>query len=261
MPSTYAHRRFGAQAAARLQEPLRDLVARHRALYDIGLHGPDILFYYHPLRANPVSGRGNAMHDQPGAAFFAAARGVLRTAEDPEAALAYLLGFVCHFALDSTCHPYVERYTREQGITHCEIETEFDNQLMRKDGQDPLRFFTAGHIRPTEENARIIAPFYNGLTVPQVTGALRGMVTVHRCLQTSNAAKRWLILTVMRLAGKYEALHGLVANPQPNPDCAASGRQLEQLYEQALPLAVRLMTEYADGKPLDPAYQHTFGEE
>ncbi|MDQ9753530.1 hypothetical protein RFZ03_23185, partial [Acinetobacter baumannii] len=71
----------------------------------------------------------------------------------------------------------------------------------------------------------IIAPFYNGLTTAQVEGALRGMVTIHRCLQASNPAKRWLVLTVMRLAGKYDDLHGLVANPQPNPDCAESGRQ------------------------------------
>lgn len=261
MPSTYAHRRFGAQAAARLPEPLQGVVDRHRALYDIGLHGPDILFYYHPLHANPISSRGGAMHDRPGAAFFAAARGPLNAAEDREAALAYLLGFVCHFALDSTCHPYVEQYTRDRGISHCEIETEFDNRLLRQDGQDPLRFFTAGHIRPTEENARIIAPFYNGLTTGEVAGALRGMVTVHRCLQASSAPKRWLIRTVMRLAGKYDSLHGLVANPQPNPDCADSSLRLEQLYAQALPLAVRLMTEYAAGGPLDPAYQHTFGEE
>ena len=61
MPSTYAHRRFGAQAAARLPEELRGVVSRHRALYDIGLHGPDILFYYHALRSNPISARGGAM--------------------------------------------------------------------------------------------------------------------------------------------------------------------------------------------------------
>ena len=39
----------------------------------------------------------------------------MNTARNKNAALAYALGFVCHFALDSTCHPYVERYTRESG--------------------------------------------------------------------------------------------------------------------------------------------------
>ena len=115
--------------------------------------------------------------------------------------------------------PYVEKYTREQGITHCEIETEFDNQLMREDGLDPLRFFTAGHIRPTEENARIIAPLQWADHSPG--GGCAARHGDHPPLPAGlNPAKRWLVLTVMRLAGKYDDLHGLVANPQPNPDCA-----------------------------------------
>ena len=59
-------------------------------------------------------------------------------------------------------------------------------------------------------------------------------------------------------------LHGLVANPQPNPACAESCEQLDALYQKALPLAERLILEYRDtlqtGAPLDQAYQHTFGE-
>ena len=30
-------------------------IMKHKQLYDIGLHGPDILFYYHPLVANPLN--------------------------------------------------------------------------------------------------------------------------------------------------------------------------------------------------------------
>ena len=40
MPSTYAHRRFGADVLARLPEELRDKIEPYRALYDLGLHGP-----------------------------------------------------------------------------------------------------------------------------------------------------------------------------------------------------------------------------
>ena len=160
MPSTYAHRRFGANVLDHLPASLREKLEAHRELYDIGLHGPDLLFYYHAAKSNPVGALGNAMHEQPGRVFFERARGVVRQAKDRDAALAYALGFVCHFALDSTCHPYVERYTRESGVSHCEIETEFDNQLMREDGLDPMHFFTAGHIRPNREFAKIIAPFY-----------------------------------------------------------------------------------------------------
>ena len=123
MPSTYAHRRFGADVLALLPDGLRATPEQHRELYDIGLHGPDLMFYYKALQTNPVNRLGNAMHEEKGEVFFTRARTVVENATDKSAALAYALGFVCHFALDSTCHPYVEAYVRESGVGHCEIET------------------------------------------------------------------------------------------------------------------------------------------
>lgn len=264
MPSTYAHRRFGANVADHLPAEAADLIGRHRQLYDIGLHGPDIFFYYHALQSNPVVRMGNEMHDQPGEKFFNEARRRVPLAKQPEAALAYTLGFICHFALDSTCHPYIEQYVRTQGVSHGEIETEFDNQLMRRDGLDPFHYFTASHICATRENAEVIAPFFDEVSLEQTYESLKGMITVHKALQVTSPAKRWLLLSAMRAAGKYDSLHGLVANAQPNPKCAESGKRLDELYGQALPLAERLILEFIDAQkndlPLDKAYQHTFGE-
>ena len=231
MPSTYAHRRFGADVLARLPEELRDKIEPYRALTTF-----PALLRIAMLEHNP----------------------------DKDAALVYALGFICHFALDSTCHPYVEQYVRSSGVSHCEIETEFDNMLLRRDGYDPLTFFTASHIHPSAEWANVVAPFYEGISVDEAYQAMTGMVFVHKMLLASNPAKRWVVLSAMRLAGKWEFMHGLIANPKPNPDCAESGCGLDALYQKAIPLAVRLVTEYVDGlstdAPLDAAYQHTFGE-
>ena len=236
MPSTYAHRRFGADVLVQLPRELREKITPYRPLYDMGLHGPDLMFYYRALQSNPVNRLGNAMHEQPGRVFFTRARGVVNTA----------------------------RYTRESGVSHCEIETEFDNQLMWEDGLDPMHFFTAGHIRPNREFAKIIAPFYENVTADETYGAMRGMVRVHHLLQATSPVKRWVVLTALKAAGTYDVMHGLVANLQPNPRCEASDKELEALYQQALPLAVRLITEYVEGlsngAPLDKAYDHTFGE-
>ena len=237
MPSTYAHRRFGANVLDHLPAPLREKLEAHRELYDIGLHGPDLLFYCHAEKSTTVAALGNAMHEEA----------------DREAALAYALGYVCHFALDSTCHPFVEQFTRESGVTHCEIETEFDNMLLRRDGYDPLTFFTASHIHPSAANARVIAPFYKDISEQTALEALPAMILVHKVLQASNPVKRWVVLTGMKVLGKYDGMHGLVANPQPNPQ-----------YAKALPLAERLILEYVakldTDEPLDAAYDHTFGE-
>ena len=94
--------------------------------------------------------------------------------------------------------------------------------------------------------------------------ALKGMISVHRLLQASNPVKRWVVLTGMKVVGKYDMLHGLVANPQPNPKCVESGKRLEELYAQALPLAETLTLEFVakldTDQPLSKAFDHTFGE-
>ena len=69
MPSTYAHRRFGADVLALLPDGLRQTLEQHRELYDMGLHGPDLMFYYKALQTNPVNRLGNAMHEEKGEVF------------------------------------------------------------------------------------------------------------------------------------------------------------------------------------------------
>lgn len=49
MPSTYAHYRLGQEVLDNLTGGIKSTILNHKELYDIGLHGPDILFYYKPL--------------------------------------------------------------------------------------------------------------------------------------------------------------------------------------------------------------------
>ena len=53
MPAFYAHYRFGCEAleiAALESAPsaIQTLCRENRALFDIGLHGPDLFFFYRP---------------------------------------------------------------------------------------------------------------------------------------------------------------------------------------------------------------------
>lgn len=85
MPSTYAHRRFGTNVLEHLPDELRAQLEQNRELYDIGLHGPDLLFYYHAAKSNPVGALGNAMHEEPGRVFFDRARKVVHCEADRDA--------------------------------------------------------------------------------------------------------------------------------------------------------------------------------
>ena len=46
MPAFYAHYRFGCDVLKQLPEDIRSICTAHRGLFDIGLHGPDIYFFY-----------------------------------------------------------------------------------------------------------------------------------------------------------------------------------------------------------------------
>ena len=104
MPTTYAHDLFGQKYTGNCRSSER-IIRKNGELYRIGLHGPDIFFYYFIFK-NHVSSVGYRMHKEKARAFFAQGMAQVRETGD-EALLAYLLGFGCHYLLDSSCHPFV----------------------------------------------------------------------------------------------------------------------------------------------------------
>ena len=132
MPSTYAHRCFGRQVLAALPQEMQQLLRPEQALFSIGLHGPDILFFDHPLLGH-VSRLGHRMHKQV-VRPSSAPQEKLAALEFPAPETAYLYGFLCHFALDRACHGYIAGQIARSGVAHTEIEVEFDRSLLVQAG-------------------------------------------------------------------------------------------------------------------------------
>lgn len=262
MPSTYAHYRMGQEVLEQVSDPARSIIMKHKQLYDIGLHGPDILFYYHPLGTNHVNAIGYGLHERSGKYFFGKAAEIIEKAPDKEAALAYIYGFICHFALDSTCHGYIDEKIAQSGVSHTEIEVEFDRSLMIEDGKDPVRQDLTKHIVQSMENAEVIAQFFSGTEPKQVKKALKGMIRNNQLLLAPSGLKRKMIYAILRLSGNYKEMHGLLVNFKANPACKDSTEKLHQLYAVAENRAVMLIDEY--GKymtkegALNALYNYTF---
>ena len=70
MPTTYAHDRFGREVYEQLPANLKKIIRENKKLYLIGLHGPDIFFYYHPFSKNRVSDYGTFLHEQTASVLF-----------------------------------------------------------------------------------------------------------------------------------------------------------------------------------------------
>lgn len=264
MPNTYAHYRFGRDVYHRLPETFRVRIRRYPRLYDIGLHGPDLLFYYRPLQKNPISRIGYEMHEWTGRRFFNAGAEIVNRSENRDAAWAYLMGFLCHYILDSTCHPYVGQKMMASSVGHSEIEGAFDRYLMVLDGRNPVTHIPTNHIVPDPERAAVIAPFFSPADPAEIYEAMNSFIRFNRLLIADTLPKRLLIYSVMKVTGVYPGLHGMVITRRPDPRFEDSDRKLRELYREALS-GSRSMFEMVNGlisgeNELDARFDHTFGE-
>lgn len=262
MPTTYTHYRFGKDVLNTLPEPLQKSIEKERELFDIGLHGPDILFYYRIFVSNKLNRTGYRMHEIPAAIFLNRAKNMVEQAKDKAAARAYLYGFICHFALDSECHNYVEKIIQVSGISHSEIEMEFDRLLLTIDNIEPVSYLGTKHIHPRKKNAVIIAPFFRGISAKEIKKTLIYMILCHKILLAKHPVKRKLlkgVLNMMRLKERSD----MIMSTSPNPKCEKYTELLKRQYDGAISIARDLILNYQNvllGKDtLSPRFKKTFG--
>ena len=181
MPASYAHYRFGKQMLSAMPAAQRQCVQRFRRLYDMGLYGPDIFFNYNPLMKTAVGDLGGVFHRQTGQEFFTRVCAQANT----EAARAYLYGVLCHYCLDSNCHPYVQKQVDGGQVRHVELEAEFDRFLLDADGL-PVPYDMSAHMKLTRGECVTVAGFYPPATPANVNASVHGMARLARFLAGKN---------------------------------------------------------------------------
>lgn len=133
MPSGYLHQLCAEEACAQSGVTPASMEAMV-----LGAQGPDPLFTLgiFPLgRSSKPGPLGHLLHQRRTGAFLCAL--CRRAREGGGVARAYALGFLTHYALDSTVHPYVYAHSyREDGsyssTMHVGLEKQWDGQFYRK---------------------------------------------------------------------------------------------------------------------------------
>ena len=231
MPATYAHYRFGVSMLGKMPADVSRTAKRHRRMFDVGLHGPDLFFFYKPVFSTKVGRLGNKFHRQTGKEFFTRACRNLRL-EPTEAGQAYLYGVLCHYALDTHCHPLVEQYSWEGIASHSRIEAEFDRFLMEVDGlQPPYGVQLTKHLTLTKPECAIVSRFYPGAEPAHIQDGLKGMVSIRKALDMPNTLLRSAVIKTMSLGSA--TFRDMVAGPEPDPVCKELDQPLFERYNRA----------------------------
>lgn len=229
MPATYAHYRFGASMLTRMPADLRRTAKRHRRLFNVGLHGPDLFFYYKPIRTTKIGELGGKFHRQTGREFFSRVCRSLRM-EPSEAGQAYLYGTLCHYALDAKCHPLIVEAGKDANPSHVRIETEFDRFLMELDGK-PVDTGLTAHMELTPTEWPVVARFYPGTEPRHIRDSVKGMAAIRRILELPDGPLRTAVIKTMS-AGS-ETFRDMILQPEPEPACRKLNPLLFERYEQA----------------------------
>lgn len=258
MPSTYAHYRFGVQMLEKMDPALKRKIQRFRNVYDVGLHGPDLFFYYNPLFPTAPGKLGGKFHQQTGEAFFSAAARRLRMKPN-DVGTAYLFGVLGHYCLDSAVHPLVNETAKEGKISHTELEAEFERFLLTMDRKIPAHVQDfSGHMKLSPGECITVAELYPGSKPGHIRQGVGNMAKITKLLASRN---RKTTEALLGFAGK-EAAQMLLPRT-PNENCAFLDDAMLALYNDALErcpaMEAALRAHLETGEPLGEMFQPIFG--
>lgn len=247
MPSAYAHYSFGQNVYTLLDKDLKERIDNHKEAFHMGLQGPDFLFFYYPLYKNSVNRVGYAIHYQPASVFFKKALPVIREKGDNSPEYAYLLGFLCHFMLDSESHPYVQSKVSALAFDHVEMETEFDKYLLMKNGIDPYTYRFTDLIFDDDALAKTIANVYRAYPTIRETNvktSLHMFKIIKQFLYAPTTQKQKRIELLMKVTGQHKHMQGHVLRTESNPKADQTNPKLYSIYHDAVRKTALLLSEF-----------------
>lgn len=122
MPATFTHYLIAKKALEKLPQDVHLKIRPYLSLYFFGAQGADFCFFYQMLNTK-LPNFGSYLHRKGGYnAFSVLQLFSLRQADF----LAYSLGFITHYATDTTFHPYVYSQSGKSPVKHNQVEYALD---------------------------------------------------------------------------------------------------------------------------------------
>ncbi len=199
MPNIITHKIFAETIAKQcMNHDVKALLEKHIQLFGIGANGPDFLFFYHMrpwemMREHSLNHIGSALHSTHVNAFYYRAMMVIQkeaNAAIQERELAYVMGHLCHWALDMTSHPYIfYRTGNGRGMSagrHHRFESVLDAVMLRLYHQKNIREYRTYEICEFDRDMlQAIARIY----IPAIKASLNKTIHVSQLRQALESWK------------------------------------------------------------------------
>jgi len=257
MPANYAFHRFGAEALRALPEKQRRPIQRFRRLYNGGLHGADLFFYFRPLMQSAVGELYQTYHSMTGREFFAQACELLK--QNPsEGASACLYGLLAHYCLSIQLTALFREQNILSTVSRTELEVELDRYLLCLDGKTPAhQQDESASYKMTRGECVTVSLFFPPATAANIHTAYKGLMFWTRRMA---AKKRGFTETLLKTApGTFR--HQMMPD-HANHKCLHLDGAMAACLDQALELypemAAQLTAYRENGTPLGELFAPTF---
>ena len=261
MPTTYAHYKFGDEVISILPSEYQRIINENREIYDFGVHGPDIFFYYFGYKINDVVRYGNEMHKEAGKIFFSRCKDVYKKYPEKDVMMSYILGFLTHYAFDSTAHSYVERKREYSNISHNKVEAEYDRYLIVKDGYSPITFDRTSSLKPGRDVARVMSYFFD-YDEEILYKTTKWQVLILKAFGAKTRTTRSALFKTLDLIKVSKDTKDIIIGEFEDPACADSNLRMDKLKAKSLELYktlfANLMNYFEDKEELIDYFDHHF---
>ena len=278
MPNIITHNLFAEEVARKCRKKdIRDLIEAHMQIYGIGANGPDFLFFYHMrpwevYKEHSLNHIGSVLHEKYVNAFYESAVKTIcreKNADVKERELAYLMGHLCHWALDMTTHPYIFYRTGncqgESASMHHRFESMIDAMMLQRYRDCDIKTYRCfENCEYDDEMLKAIARIYvnavqdalgQRVKVHALREALDGWYEIQKWLYDPSGKKQKIVQLIEKVIGKPWVVSGNIVpcttdesvdvlNLQKNiwmhpcDDAALSIASFPDMFEEAMELAL-----------------------
>ncbi|MDR1066700.1 MAG: zinc dependent phospholipase C family protein [Clostridiales bacterium] len=216
-------------------EQLKNLLLSRRRIYNIGAQGPDVFFYYLPsVFRKSIYQMGATMHKTKISDFFNSiitAIDKIDSARAKSSSIAYLCGYITHYALDSHTHPYIYyksgfktdgdgKRKIAHSVNHRNFETNIDVlmlDIVSSEKPSDKKIWEFVNARYAE--AMCVSELISGvlmdaygfkLSKKQVYNAFRSMRFINFILQSKGGRKRSVMEFIENITVKEHVVTSLI---------------------------------------------------
>ncbi|BBF41339.1 hypothetical protein lbkm_0013 [Lachnospiraceae bacterium KM106-2] len=144
MPGFITHYLLGQKTLEELDSnQVSNAISNHPNVFSLGTQGPDLFLYYPGcFLPGKLKGLGSRMHREHTGEYLLTCIREIQKENDPkkkEIFLANVSGILCHYKMDTICHPYIyaksnyvqfqEQQKPHYTPYHCTLETYIDHKL------------------------------------------------------------------------------------------------------------------------------------